>query len=88
MATVKKQITMNEDVFSRIEKFVKENYLTFSGFVQLAAMQYLNQHEATLAVKGIALSLRTIAEKGSVTPEQMAEMENYARAIDVIWGGE
>lgn len=88
MAKIKKQITIDGDLLARAEKFASENYTTFSGLVQLALTQYLNQNEAVLAVKGIALSLRTIAEKGSVTPEQMEEIKSFARAIDVIWGGE
>lgn len=80
------QITMDEELIERLSKYADDNFLTKSGLVTIAVAQYLNQNEAVQAVKGIAFSLRKIADSGSVTPEMMKELEDWGRAVQIIAG--
>lgn len=86
VAKVKVQITMDEDLLHRLDTWADDNYLTRSGLITNAVAQYLNQNEAVQAVKGIAFSLRKIADSGSVTDDQMKELEDWGRAIEIIAG--
>lgn len=86
MAKVKVQITMDEELLSRLDSWADDNYLTRSGLITVAVGQYLNQVEAVKSVKGIALSLRKIADTGNVTDAQMKELEDFGRAVEILAG--
>lgn len=86
MAKIKVQITMDEELLSRLDSWADDNYLNRSGLITVAVAQYLKQGEAVRAVKGIALSLRKIADSGNVTDEQMKELEDFARAVEILSG--
>lgn len=86
MSKVKVQITMDEELLSRLDAWADDSYMTRSGLITVAVSQYLNQVEAVKAVKGVALSLRKIADSGFVTDEQMKELEDWGRAIDILAG--
>lgn len=86
MAKIKVQITMDEELLSRLDSCAKDVYSNRSGLITVAVSQYLNQVEAVAAVKGVALSLRKIADSGIVTDEQLKELEDFGRAIDILAG--
>lgn len=86
MAKIKVQITMDEELLARLDSWADDSYQTRSGLITVAVSQYLNQVEGIKAVKGVALSLRKIADSGAVTEEQMKELEDWGRALDVLTG--
>lgn len=88
MAKEKIQITMDERLARRVRDFAENNYLSVSGVLTTAAAQYLNQFEAVRILKGYGDSLRKIADSGVCTPEQMKELEDWGRALDILVGKE
>lgn len=86
MAKVKVNITLDEELLQRIESFADENYLTRSGLITLAVSQYLIQAEASRAIVDISLAMRKIADTGSVTEEQLNQLEDFERFARMLAG--
>ena len=86
MAKVKVNITLDEELLRRIESFADENYLTRSGLITLATSQYLTQAEASRAIVDLSLAMRKIAETGTITEDQLRELENFERFARMLSG--
>lgn len=86
MAKVKVNITLDEELLQRIESFADENYLTRSGLITLATSQYLIQAEASRAIVDLSLAMRKIAETGTITEDQLKELENFERFARMLSG--
>ena len=86
MAKVKVNITMDEELLQRVESFADENYLTRSGLITLATSQYLLQAEASRALIDMSLAMRKIADSGTVTDEQLRQLEDFERFARMLAG--
>lgn len=86
MAKVKVNITLDEELLQRIESFADENYLTRSGLITLATSQYLIQAEASRAIVDLSLTMRKIAETGTISEDQLKELENFERFARMLSG--
>ena len=47
---MKLQISLNDDLLARVDKYADDNYLSRSGLISQALVQYLNQNEYIMAV--------------------------------------
>lgn len=81
---MKVQMSINDDLVKKIDSFCDENYLTRSGFVSMACAQYLVSYELSCAVRDMALSLRKIADTGTVDPETLRELEDFERIAKML----
>lgn len=86
MAKVKVNITLDEELLHRIESFADGNYLTRSGLITLATSQYLNHVEASRAIVDLSLAIRKIAETGTITEDQLRELEDFERFARMLSG--
>lgn len=86
MAKIKVNITLEEELLQRIETYADENYLTRSGLITLAVSQYLLQAEASRAIVDMSLAMRKIADSGTVTDEQLRELEDFERFARMLAG--
>lgn len=86
MAKVKVNITLDEDLLQRIETYADENYLTRSGLITLATSQFLLQSEASRAIVDMSLALRKIAETGTVSDDQLKQLEDFERFARILAG--
>lgn len=86
MAKIKVNITLDEELLQRIETYADENYLTRSGLITLAVSQYLLQAEASRAIVDMSLAMRKIADTGTVTDEQLRELEDFERFARMLAG--
>lgn len=86
MAKVKVNITLDEDLLQRIETYADENYLTRSGLITLAPSQFLLQAEASRAIVDMSLALRKIAETGTVSDDQLKQLEDFERFARMLAG--
>lgn len=84
MAKIKVQISIDENLLNRIDAYSDDNFMTRSGFITMASTQVLDADEIRKNVRSVAKSLRTIADNGYVTPEQLANLEEYERMISVL----
>lgn len=86
MAKVKVNITLDEELLQRIEAYADENYLTRSGLITLATSQFLLQAEASRAIVDMSLALRKIAETGTVSDDQLKQLEDFERFARMLAG--
>lgn len=86
MAKVKVNITLDEELLQRIESYADENYLTRSGLLTIAASQFLLQAEASRAIVDMSLAMRKIAETGTVSDDQLKQLEDFERFARMLAG--
>ena len=86
MAKVKVNITLAEELLQRIESYADENYLTRSGLLTIAASQFLLQAEASRAIVDMSLAMRKIAETGTVSDDQLKQLEDFERFARMLAG--
>lgn len=84
---MKVQISVDDELMARVDNYADENYMSRSGLITLALCQYLNQAEATKAVKEMAVCMRKIADNGKVDHETMEKLEDFERFIDMFIAG-
>ena len=81
---MKLQISMDDKLVERIDRYADENYMTRSGLITLAASQYLNSNDVILLVKDISLAIRKIADNGDVDVETVEKLEDFERLCKLL----
>lgn len=83
---MKVQITLDDALMQRADNYADENYMSRSGLVSLALVQYLNTVETTRAVKDIAICIRKIADTGKLDHDTMEKLEDFERFAKILLG--
>lgn len=81
----KVNISINDDLLSRLDNFADENYTSRSGLITTALTEYLNSREMILLVKNLSLAIGKIAESGEVDNETLKMMEDFERATNILF---
>lgn len=81
---MKIQMSLNDDLVKRVDKFAKENYLSRSAVVSISLNQYLNANEMTTAIREMALSMRKIADTGEIDEETKKQLEDFERLSRIL----
>lgn len=63
MAAVKVNITLQEDLLTRLDQYADENGMTRSGLIQMAARQYMDAIDNAPILKRIMTGLADLTEK-------------------------
>lgn len=82
----KVQISIDDSLLDRIDNYADNNYLTRSGLITLATNQYLNSAEVITAIKDMSVSMRKIADQGSIDEQTMEQLEDFERIAKVLVG--
>lgn len=80
----KVQISIDDDLLQRIDSFADSNYMSRSGFFTLASCQYLNSNEMMLAIKDMSLTMRRIADSGSIDEDTERKLEDFERMAKML----
>lgn len=83
---MKVQITLDDDLMSRADNFADSNYMSRSGLISIALAQYLNQNEAVLAMRDVAVAVKKIADTGKVDHDTMEKLEDFERIAKMMIG--
>lgn len=83
---MKVQLSVNDDLMKKVDKYAEESYVSRSTFFSLAATQYINQQELAAAVKGMALSMRRIADNNSVDADTLRELSEFEKICRSLYG--
>lgn len=81
---MKLNISMNDDLVSRLEKLADENYMTRSGIISVACAEYVNRAEVISLMKGLTLSINKLANKGLVDDEVADMLNDYQKLVELI----
>ena len=55
---MKVNVTLQDELVSRIDNFADENYMSRSGFLTLAAVQYLNTQDTMRLIRDMSLAMK------------------------------
>lgn len=83
---MKVNVTLQDELVSRIDNFADENYMSRSGFLTLAAVQYLNTQDTMRLIRDMSLAMRKIADTGTVDLEVMSQLEDFERFSKMLIG--
>lgn len=83
---MKVQISINEELLNRADKYATDNYMSRSGLISLSLTQFLNANDVTYAIKDMALSMRKIADTGQLDHETIQKLEDFERLAKMLYG--
>lgn len=83
---MKVNITLDDDLMARIDRYADDNYMSRSGLISLACTQFLNQYDIVNAWKDVAVAMRKIADTGKLDHETMEELEDFERLAKMFIG--
>lgn len=81
---MKVNVSLDDDLIKRIDDYADKNYMSRSGLISLATVQYLNSHEMILAIKDMSVSMRKIADTGKVDHEIIEQLEDFERLANLF----
>lgn len=79
-------ISINEELLDRADKYGEQNYLSRSGLISLALSQYLAAQEANAMLKGMSVAMQKIADKGEIDDATMEQLEDFQRICNAVVG--
>ena len=86
MAKVKVNITLDEELISRIDGYADYNYMSRSSLISLACTQFLNSVDVTRAIQDMAFAMRKIADSGEIDDEARRQLEDFERISKMLLG--
>ena len=81
---MKVQMSLNEDLVARADKYAKANYMTRSALVTTALNQFLLASELYSVLSEMSVCMRKIADTGSIdesTKKDIEELELLAKML-------
>ena len=77
-------MTLNNELLERIDNYGKSNYMNRSSVVSFACNQFLISNELQSLLVDMKRALQTIANKETITDEQLKELEKFENICDLI----
>lgn len=83
---MKVQISLDDKLMERVDNYADNNYMSRSGLISLACVQYLNQADIVMAIKDMSLAMRKIADTGEIDENTRRELEDFERLCKMFAG--
>lgn len=83
---MKTTITMDDKLFEKVNNYADELYTSRSGFIAMACTNYINQLEATNALKNLSLAMEKIASSNKIDDEAKELLEDFERFSNMFLG--
>lgn len=80
----KVQISIDDNLLSRIDKYAHDNYTSRSGLISLGMTEYLNTKEVIGLVKNMSFAIRKIADNNVVDDDTLKQLEDFERICKII----
>lgn len=74
-------ITLDDELLKRIDTYADSMYMSRSGFLSVAATQYLNTLELQDALKSLSKAMNRIADSGKFDHESLEQLEEVKRFV-------
>lgn len=81
---MKVQISIDEELLRRADKFSEENFLSRSGLISLSLKQYLDSNQIKGALLDLSRAMRKIADSGSIDEEARGQLEDFERLAQCL----
>lgn len=79
-------LSIDDELLERAEIYAKQNYLSKSGLVSIALVQFLNQNELISSLNSLSVSVRKMADIGEVDPESMEQINAFLTFAKFVTG--
>lgn len=84
---MKLQISLDDELVSRIDNCADRNYMTRSGFISQACVQFLNQNELVSSINRISYAVLKAAENNEIDEDTRRQLEEFEIMVKVMTGG-
>ena len=84
---MKLQISLDDELVSRIDNCADRNYMTRSGFISQACVQFLNQNELVSSINRISYAVLKAAENNEIDEDTRRQLEEFQIMVKVVTGG-
>lgn len=81
---MKANITLDDKLMERVDAYADNNYMSRSGLISVALTDYLNAKEMITSISDIAVTMKKIADKGTVDHETMEQLEDLERLANLF----
>lgn len=84
---MKLQISLDDELVSRIDNCADRNYMTRSGFISQSCVQFLNQNELVSSINRISYAVLKAAENNEIDEGTRRQLEEFQIMVKVMTGG-
>lgn len=84
MARVRIQISVDEELLSKVDQYADDNYTSRSGVFVQGAAAVVNQAAVLSAIRNISLAMKKIADTGDVEPSVLEQLKDFERMVNII----
>ena len=81
---MKVNVTLDDELLQRADEYADRNYMSRSGLLSLALTSFLNSNEMMLAIMDLSVSIRKIADQGTVDDDTLQQLEDFERLSKLI----
>ena len=83
---MKMTVTINDDLMKRVDEYVEENYMSRSGFLAMAANQFLNQYELIKTLRQVSDAVYNMAQDKELDDEAKQLLSDFESACRLMLG--
>jgi len=80
----KVQISIDDDLLTKVDKLADSMYMSRSGFISYATSQVINSNAVMLAITEVSLALKKIADTGSISEDDKQQLDDFERIVKMI----
>ncbi len=84
---MKLQISLDDELVSRIDNCADRNYMTRSGFISQACVQFLNQNELVSSINRISYAVLKAAENNEIDEDTRRQLEEFQIMVKAMTSG-
>lgn len=81
---MKVQISLDDELMNKIDSVADANYMSRSGLISFACVQYLNSIEMMSAMKDMSNAMKMIAENNELDEETSKKLEDIERLCKTL----
>lgn len=74
---MKFMVSMDDELFERLDNFADRNYITRSGAVTMAVNQFIMADDMRRAICDMAVTMRRIAESNEIDEKSKADLKAF-----------
>lgn len=80
----KLNISMDDELLKRVDSTAQAMYMSRSGLIAVAVVNYINANEITANIKEMTYLLRKVADSGDIDDATLKQMEDLERVCKML----
>jgi metal-responsive CopG/Arc/MetJ family transcriptional regulator len=83
---MKMNITISDELYDRLVDYAEKNYFNKSTLISFALTDYLNQKQMISAISDMSVSMRRIADSGTIDEQTKKDLERFETLASMLSG--